>query len=177
MDHSIGQIERVAAITSKLSSFAKPSKAAAAKPVDITESVNDALGVVGHELELNKIKLEKNIPADLLKIMADEDQMQQVFFNLIRNAAQAVEENGTITITAKEDNNRIKVEVADTGCGIPEDKLNKIFEPFYTTKDKVKGSGFGLAIVRELIWRNKGNISVKSKQGEGTTFYLEFPKA
>ena len=177
MDHSIGQIERVAAITSKLSSFAKPSKEAAARPVDIAQSVDDALSVVGHELELNKIKLEKNIPSDLLKIMADEDQMQQVFFNLIRNAAQAVEENGTITITAKEDNNRIKVEVADTGCGIPEDKLNKIFEPFYTTKDKVKGSGFGLAIVRELIWRNKGNISVKSKQGEGTTFYLEFPKA
>ena len=143
----------------------------------MAKGVDDALEVLGHKLELDKINIIKNIPQNLPDVLADADQMQQVFFNLIRNAAQAIKEKGAVTITAKDEADKVKVEVADTGCGIPEDKISKIFEPFYTTKGKTAGSGFGLAVVRELVWRNKGNISVKSKVGEGTTFTLDFPKA
>jgi signal transduction histidine kinase len=175
MQNSVKEIQRVADITAKLSSFAKPSRENKPKPIDIAQAIDDALGVVGHELEMNKIDVVKNIPQGLPCIMADEHQVQQIFFNVIRNAAQAIKEKGTITIVAEEFKDRIDIEISDTGCGIPEDKINKIFEPFYTTKEK--GSGFGLSIVRELIWRNDGNISVESKMGVGTTFYLEFPKA
>ena len=109
--------------------------------------------------------------------MVDENQIQQIFFNLIKNAAEAIREDGTVTITAKEDDNKVKIQIQDTGCGIPEDKLDEVFKPFYTTKGEGKGSGYGLAIVKELVQRNNGNIYVKSRIGEGTTFYLEFPKA
>lgn len=172
---SIAQIHKVAGITGKLSNFAKPTKTVSSKSVNISQSIEDALGVLGHKLLLDKIEIIKNMPQDLPDILADEDQMQQIFFNLIRNAAQAIKEEGKITINAKEESGNIIIEVSDTGSGIPEDKLDKIFEPFYTTK--ADGSGYGLSIVREVIWRNRGEIKVKSQLGKGTTFYLEFPKA
>ncbi len=177
MQDSEEQIRKAVNITSKLSGFAKPSNVVETKPIDIAQSVEDALILLKHKLELDKIKIEKNTPENLPKIIMDEDQMQQIFFNLIRNAAEAIKENGTIKITAKEDNEKIKIQIQDTGCGITEDKLDEIFKPFYTTKGETKGSGYGLAIVRELVQRNNGNITVKSKAGEGTTFFLEFPKA
>jgi signal transduction histidine kinase len=174
LNDSIAQIHKVAGITGKLSSFAKPTKMVISKPVDISQSIEAALGVLGHKLQLDRIKIIKNIPSNLSKVIADEDQMQQIFFNLIRNAAQAIKEEGEIIINAREESASVIVEISDTGCGIPEDKLDKIFEPFYTTK--ADGSGYGLSIVREVIWRNKGEIKVKSKEGAGTTFYLEFAK-
>jgi len=175
MQNTTKEIKKVTAITSKLSGFAKPSNIVESKPIDIAQSVEDAFDLLRHKCELDSIKLEKNIPKDLSKIVADEDQMQQIFFNLIRNAAEAVKEKGIIAITAKESGGKVRIEIKDTGSGISEDKLNKIFEPFYTTKNT--GSGYGLSVVKELVQRNNGNISVKSKVGEGTSFYLEFQKA
>ena len=107
----------------------------------------------------------------------NKKQLQEVFFNLIRNAAQAMGEKGKITITAASDDHRTRVEIEDTGPGIPPDKLEQIFNPFYTTKEPGKGTGLGLFIVRQIVERNHGKISVKSKVGEGTTFTLEFPAA
>lgn len=176
MQNSIKEIQRVAGITTKLSSFAKPGKDQHLQPINVRGAVEDALGVVGHELKLNKVDIVKDIPKDLPDIMADGHQIQQIFFNLIRNAAQAIEGKGTVTITAEECADKIDIKISDTGCGIPEDRLRKIFEPFYTTKEK-GGSGFGLSIVQELVWRNNGIISVESEVGKGTTFYLEFTKA
>jgi signal transduction histidine kinase len=175
LSSSITQIHKVAGITGKLSSFAKPTKTVLSKKVNVSQSVDAALDVLGHKLMIDRIKAVKNIPSGLVDILADEDQMHQIFFNLIRNAAQAIKEEGEITISAREDSGKVKIEVADTGCGIPEDKIEKIFEPFYTTK--ADGSGYGLSIVREVVWRNKGEIKVESKIGKGSTFYLEFPKA
>jgi signal transduction histidine kinase len=103
--------------------------------------------------------------------------MQQIFFNLIRNAAQAIEEAGTISITAvNTTDNKIHIEIRDTGKGIPEDKMHRIFDPFFTTKGPNKGTGLGLSIVRELVWKNKGKISFTSQAGLGTTFILGFPR-
>jgi len=175
MDLSINEIQRVAGITSKLSSFAKPSKDSAAVVIKLSNAIEDALDVVGHELKLNNIEIVKDIPEDIGDILADEHQIQQIFFNLIRNAAQAIKEEGTITISAEEFKNKVDIKISDTGCGMSKDQLARIFEPFYTTKDK--GSGFGLSIVRELVWRNNGSISVDSEAGKGTTFYMEFVKA
>ena len=175
MEYSVKEIQRVAGITSKLSGFAKPSKERAPVAINILAAVDDALDVVGHELTMNKIKIIKNIPEDLPRILADQHQIQQIFFNLIRNAAQAIKEEGSVTIDTEEFKDKIDIKIIDTGSGIPKDKLKKIFEPFFTTK--AKGSGFGLSIVRELVWRNNGTISVDSEIGKGTTFYLEFQKA
>ena len=174
---TIEEINKVADITSKLSGFAKPSRIVESEPIDISQNLENSLFLLRHKLELDKIKIEKYIPENLPKIIVDKNQMQQIFFNLIRNAAQAIEKDGTITVVADEDQDKVKIKIQDTGFGIPEDKLDKIFKPFYTTKGEAKGSGYGLAIVKELVQRNNGTIRVESKLNEGATFYLEFPKA
>jgi signal transduction histidine kinase len=109
--------------------------------------------------------------------MADKREIQQIFFNIIRNAAQAIEGSGKITISAvNTPNDKVHIEVQDTGKGIAEDKLKRIFEPFFTTKAANKGTGLGLSIVRQLVWKNKGEISFKSQPQVGTIFILEFLK-
>ena len=177
MSNTMEEIKKVTDITSKLSGFAKPSNIVASKPVDIEKVLDESLTLLRHKLEETKITVTKSIAKELSKIIADEHQLQQIFFNLIRNAIEAIGENGTVTISAKEDAKAIRVEIKDTGCGIPKDNLDKVFKPFYTTKGGAKGSGYGLAVVKELVQRNNGSIKVESKVGNGTVFYLEFQKA
>lgn len=170
------QIERIAGITEKLSNFAKPSKELKPTEVHIADELKETLEFLEHELELDQIRLQVDIPPSLPAILADKNQMRQIFFNIIRNAAQAIEGSGQIAISAKTTGNgKIQIDISDTGCGIASDKLDKIFVPFYTTKEPGKGTGLGLSVVRQLVWSNQGEISVKSKVGEGTTFTLEFP--
>ena len=177
LDECLKQSERISEITRKLSNFAKPSKEFKPELVSVPLEIDEVLAVFGHELEMEKIKIEKKFSQDLPKIVADRREIQQIFFNIIRNAAQAIEEEGVVTVSAAPTtNNRVHIEVQDTGKGIPKDKIQRIFEPFFTTKGSNKGTGLGLSIVRQLVWRNKGEISFKSQEGIGTTFILEFPK-
>jgi len=177
MEKVIHETDRATAITKRLSSFAKPSKGLLSEVININEEMDEVLALVGYELKLDKVDIIKDIDKDLPTIAGDKKQLQEVFFNLIRNAAQAIEERGKITIRAKQHERKILVEIEDTGHGIPEDKIDQIFNPFFTTKEPGKGTGLGLFIVRQVVERNKGRISVKSKVGEGTTFMLEFPVA
>jgi len=180
MKTCLRQTTRISDITKKLSNFAKPSKEFKPEVTDIEEQLEETLSVVGHELELERIGIKRNIQRPLPKIMADKRQIEQIFFNLIKNAGQAIKEKGTIEIKAgisQEKNGRnVKIEISDTGQGIPGDKLQKIFDPFYTTKAPGKGTGLGLSIVRQLVWRNKGEIKVQSKVGGGTIFTITFPE-
>lgn len=178
LDECLKQSGRISEITKKLSNFAKPSKEFKPQLVDILEEIDETLSMVGHDLELEKINIEKNISSGLSKILADKREIQQIFFNIIRNAAQAIEETGKITISAvNTTNSKVHIEIHDTGKGIPDDKAHRIFEPFFTTKGPNKGTGLGLSIVRQLVWKNKGEISFKSQVGAGTIFILEFPEA
>ena len=111
-------------------------------------------------------------------ILADKKQIQVVLFNIIRNAAQAMDKkDGKIMVSGFTDNGTIIVRIADNGSGIPPDKIEQIFHPFYTTKAPGKGTGLGLFIVKQVVERNKGTISVESQIGVGTTFTLRFPTA
>jgi signal transduction histidine kinase len=101
--------------------------------------------------------------------------LNQVFLNLITNAAQAIEKFGKITITTQLENDKAVIKVADTGVGIPEQNLRKIFEPFFTTKPVGQGTGLGLSIVYKIIEQHNGTIDVKSKVGEGTEFTITLP--
>jgi signal transduction histidine kinase len=177
LHETLNQTNRIADITRRLSNFAKPSKEFKPQLVNISEEIDEALAVVGHDLELERIKINKQISAELPQILADRREMQQIFFNLIRNAGQAIEGAGVITIRALPSlDAKVRIEVEDSGKGIPEDKKNRIFEPFFTTKGLNKGTGLGLSIVRQLVWRNKGEIAFRSQAGAGTTFILDFPK-
>jgi len=110
-------------------------------------------------------------------IQADPTQMQQVFINLLNNAAEAIEGEGKITITTRQvDAEYVEIKVEDTGCGIPEESQGKIFTPFFTTKELGKGTGLGLAIVYGIIKMHRGQISMQSQAGLGTTFSILLPK-
>ena len=178
MSGTLKQIDRATAITQKLSNFAKPIKEPTAQPASVAQEVDEVLLLVGHDLALERVEVIKQIPPDLPSILVDRRQFQEVLFNLMRNAAQAIAPPGTITVRALVgDRSQVRIEIEDTGSGIPPDKLGKIYDPFFTTKEPGKGTGLGLFIVRQIIERNKGRIAVESTIGKGTTFSLEFPAA
>ena len=173
----IHETDRATAITKKLSQFAKPAKGDS-ELVDIPKEIDDVIGLVGYELKLEKIEIEKRIVDGLSNIFVDRKQFQEVLFNLIRNAGQAIKEKGKVTITAYNDKGKVFINIQDTGSGIPVEKTKQLFNPFFTTKDPGKGTGLGLFIVRQVIEKNGGHIYLKeTKVGEGTTFTLEFPAA
>lgn len=173
----IKETDRATAITKKLSSFAKPAKGEA-ELVDVAKEVDEVLGLVGYELRLEKIEFDKQIAKDLPRVFVDRKQFQEVLFNLIRNAGQAIGERGRIAVSGSAGHGRVTIDVQDTGSGIPENKIKELFNPFFTTKEPGKGTGLGLFIVRQVVEKNGGKIYLKrTKVGEGTTFTIEFPAA
>jgi len=124
--------------------------------------------------------MNKGLDVDLrvgtdVPIMADPAQLSQVIWNLVRNAGEAMDRNGSIEIDIDQDGERCRLAIADHGPGIPADRIERIFDPFFTTKEH--GSGFGLAIVHRVVEDNGGTIEVHSVVGEGATFVLRFPSA
>jgi signal transduction histidine kinase len=111
----------------------------------------------------------------MVKTLLDENQIEQVFINLLLNAIHAVEENGRVTIQTAVDseNNKVQVEITDNGCGIAADDIKKIFEPFYSTK--AKGTGLGLAVSYGIVKNHQGDIRVYSVPGKITRFTIELP--
>ena len=134
-----------------------------------------ALKMLENEFRLHHVQIKKQLSDDLQETMLDENQIEQIFVNLLLNAVQAIEEKGVITVTSRMDENRKKalIEIADTGSGIPSKNMEKIFEPFFSTKPK--GTGLGLAVSYAIVKNHQGDINAFSKPGEGTRFVLEFP--
>jgi len=177
MGKVIKETDRATAITKRLSGFAKPAKGQA-EIINIDKEIDDVLGLLGYELKLEKIEFEKRIEKNLSDILVDKKQLQEILFNLIRNAGQAIGEKGKITVIARENGGKVFIDIKDTGSGVPEDKLKELFNPFFTTKEPGKGTGLGLFIVRQIVEKNGGRIYLKeTKVGEGTTFTIEFPVA
>ena len=121
------------------------------------------------------VEIVRQFSSDLPTIQADPAQLQQVFVNLLNNAAEAMKEGGTITLATRPLNGQVEIKVSDTGCGIPEENLGKLFTPFFTTKALGKGTGLGLSIVYGIIKMHRGQISVQSQVGQGTTFTVSLP--
>ena len=147
------------------------------KTVKINEIVNRALDLVAHSAVLQNIQVIKELNPSLPELVGDFDQLQQVFTDLILNAIQAMPEGGRLTLhTSAGDDNQLKIEVKDTGCGIPSENISKLGIPFFTTKGKEKGVGLGLAVVYGIIEQHQGRIEVQSKEGGGTTFTVYLPQ-
>jgi len=149
--------------------------------VDIHQTIERTLAVASNQLALSHVTLEKNLCSDCPQVQADENQMQQVFLNLIVNAIDAIgPDGGTLTIGSNSriegKNKYVEVTVKDTGCGIPVENLNKIFEPFFSTKDQ-RGTGLGLSIIWGIINNHNGRITVQSEPGRGTIFFINLPVA
>lgn len=175
------QARRCKEIVKNLLKFSRTSSKEDFEPFDLNEAIEETLTFVQHQLDMKNIELVKQLDPDLPKYNGNASQLQQVFTNLIINAEHAMKEGGKLLIATRfakpvgEFTGCVEVEFTDSGCGIPPEVLNKIFEPFYTTKEVGKGTGLGLSISYGIIKEHQGDILVKSRVGEGTTFMLVLP--
>lgn len=169
----VNEIDRLTKVVNQLLQFAKPSREVKAN-VKIGEVINSTLVVLNHEAKQNNIVTHCQIPNDLPMLATDEGAMKEVFFNLLHNAIQAMPAGGKISIDAHylHNNHAIQVTIADTGPGIPQESFQKIFEPFYTTKQT--GTGLGLSIVKKKLEDMDATIRVESN-GNGASFIINFP--
>jgi two-component system, sporulation sensor kinase E len=152
----------------------------AVKPMDATLIKRDIHGVLNEvmefirkEMEIDGIRVDYHTDDYLPWIQLDENLMKQALLNLIKNAQHAMEGGGTLSVNCVLKENHILLSVGDTGEGIPSEEREKIFEPYFTTKDT--GTGLGLTVVYKIIKEHGGEIDVNSKKGEGTTFWISFP--
>ena len=177
------ELDRTTRIIRNLLDFARQSEPNI-RPVDINKVLEAALLLVGHQINLENIKLEKKSDAHLPLILADFDKIQQVLINIIMNAIQAMPDGGNLTIATsvakgirigESLKDTIRIDISDTGVGITKENMSKLFTPFFTTKEKGKGVGLGLPVVHGIIEQHKGKIKVDSEPNAGTTFaiYLE----
>jgi len=166
MDEEVNVANKVITDLLGFSRVAKPT----VSPVNAAGVIEDALR---HAPQPENIDLVKNINENLPMVMVDADQIRQVFINIILNAQQAMSKDGRLDIHARSKGEFVEVEFADTGCGIPESDIDKIFDPLFTTK--AKGIGLGLSVCKSVLERHGGDIRVESKAGRGTTFTVSLP--
>ena len=164
MDDEVNTSNKIINDLLGFSRVGKPS----VSPTRIDKVIEDALSRTPIP---ENIELTKKLDADLPEVDIDPDQIQQVWVNIIMNAVQAMPKGGKLTIGAKRRGKLLEVEISDTGCGIPQEAVDKIFDPLFTTK--AKGIGLGLAVCKAIIDRHEGNIEVESKVGKGTTFIIK----
>lgn len=171
------ELERIGKIVSGLLSFARQSEAGW-NPVDVDEVLDQVVHLTHHKMEIQNILYERKLSETPLVINGDVHQLQQCFLNLVFNSIEAMPKGGTLSIRSDLDpsSGRVKVEIRDTGCGIPEEHLGHIYDPFFTTKEAGQGTGLGLSIVHGIVKAHQGDIQVDSRPGEGTTFVLSFPQ-
>jgi two-component system NtrC family sensor kinase len=172
----VRETTRVSTIVRGLLDFARESKPQK-RPCNINELILHTLSLVEHQSVFHDIRIVKNLDPQVPMVLLDANQIQQVFMNILLNAADAMPAGGTLTITshlAPEDS-FVQLRFTDTGTGIPEKNLNRIFDPFFTTKADKKGTGLGLAVSYGIIDRHRGQIEVQSEEGKGTTFTIKLP--
>lgn len=163
--------ERLIGISGTLKDFTRRDEVAAQK-VDIHEGLDRTLMIVQHKLK-DRIRVEKHY-GNLPRVEGHPNRLNQVFMNLLVNAAQAIPDRGTITITTEKKNDYARISITDDGVGIPAENIQKIFGPGFTTKGVGVGTGLGLSICYKIIQEHQGRIQVQSRS-RGTTFTVELP--
>jgi signal transduction histidine kinase len=175
IDSVLESVERCGAITKQLLGFARHAEVSVST-TPVGKIIGDVLSFLEKEAAYRNISLNLDIPADLPPLVTDRGKVQQIFLNLINNAFQAVGDGGRITIAARQlDGGKMAVSVGDNGCGISDENLQRIFDPFFSTKKGSGGTGLGLSITYGLVQRLGGQIAVESELGKGTTFTVTLP--
>lgn len=174
----IDQAERCSKIVRGLLGFSRKTASEKAH-VDMNTLIENTLSMVRNQAKFYNIAFDVRLDKSIPEVNADPNQIQQVFLNLLINAADAMEEKGKITISSRvvEDgaDRFVELEFTDTGPGIPEEIRSKVFEPFFTTKPAGKGTGLGLAVSYGIIKKHEGQIFVKSEPGHGASFFIRLP--
>jgi two-component system, NtrC family, sensor kinase len=164
--------ERIKKIVDDLKQFAHPGEEKM-NATDVNSGLESTLNVVNNELKY-KATIVKEL-GEVPLVMGYPQQLNQVFMNLLVNAAQAIEKSGEIKIVTTSVEGMVDIRISDTGCGIPEENIAKIFDPFFTTKDVGQGTGLGMNIAYNIISKHNGSIRAESTVGEGTTFIIQLP--
>ncbi|MBC8552942.1 MAG: HAMP domain-containing protein [Candidatus Brocadiales bacterium] len=169
LDIMDNEIDRCSKIINDLLGFTRVSKPTRFSS-DINTVVNEALSRV---VIAKNIKLSKTLQPNLPMIMIDANQIDQVLINLVENACQAMVDGGELKISSKVSEGFMEIEISDSGCGIPEKEVKKIFDPLFTTKPS--GTGIGLAVCHGIMQKHNGAINVKSQEGIGTKMFIRLP--
>ena len=166
--------DKIKSIVKNLSIYSRDAKTLRILPFDLNEVIRKSVSVARYSTKFLDIGVRLD-QGELPEMVGNPGEIQQVFINLITNAVDAMEDSGLLSIRTCHEGNSIRVEVSDTGKGIPADEMNRIFDPFFTTKEVGKGTGLGLHVIHEIVKKYNGKIEVESEVGEGTTFRMEFP--
>ena len=169
---SLEGADRVKQIVRDLKNFSRIDESEF-RTSDINAGLESTINIVWNELKY-KATLVKDY-GDMQRTVCNPGQLNQVFMNLLVNAAHAIEQHGQINVKTWQEDSRINIAISDTGCGIPGDIQKRIFEPFYTTKEVGKGTGLGLSIAYDIIKKHNGEIRVESAAGKGSTFIISIP--
>jgi two-component system sensor histidine kinase HydH len=168
----VDEIDRLNRIIEALLDFARPAEPKLSS-YSIEDVLNHALGLVQADIEVKEVRLTRNVQSGIPEVMIDRDQMIQAILNILLNAVEAVDKEGEIAVSASTKGDNLQISISDTGSGIPEEDLPKVFDPFFSTRRN--GTGLGLAIVHKIVENHDGEIRVNSTVGQGATFTILLP--
>lgn len=170
----VRECQRAKTIVQRLLKFSHPPRGRL-KETDINKTLDIVAGMLEHQFKLDNIELVRNYCQEEPLALVDEQQMQEVFINLLNNARDALPAGGSVEIATYRQDGMVRIEIKDNGCGMPEEVSARLFEPFFTTKEK--GTGLGLSVCYDIVRAHKGKLQFKSRQREGTTFIILLPEA
>jgi two-component system NtrC family sensor kinase len=174
LEMALSETVRLSDLLRKMLSFSKPDQEER-HPVDINSVLDEILLLHEKQLKENDINIKYRLAEGLGLVKASKNQLRQVFLNMVANARDAMVNGGTLTVTTGPDGDNVVMDITDTGSGIREEHIDKIFDSFFTTKGEVKGVGLGLSVCYGFIKEHGGEIEVKSQEGVGTTFSITLP--
>ncbi|CAM4009262.1 PAS domain S-box protein [Paenibacillus alkaliterrae] len=173
-DIMLSELERINYIVSEFMLLAKPAQVIHFEQRDIRKLIHNILSLLDTQAIMNNVQIQTEIDPDIQSIMCEENQLKQVFVNVIKNAIEAMPNGGLLVIQVRHKNKSdILIRFIDQGCGIPKERLPKLGEPFYSTKEK--GTGLGLMMCFKIVEDHHGHIQIKSKPGKGTMFDIILP--
>ena len=170
----IDEVGRITRVMDQLLSFAR-RRPPERRPIHLQDVIDSSLEMFSARVAQGHVQVVRQVDAACPVVQADRDQMNQVLINLVMNAIQAMPDGGTLTIGLRPEKDMVRLTVGDTGHGIPQALIEKIFQPFFTTKEVGKGTGLGLTVVKDIVDEHQGSITVESKEGKGTEFAVLLP--
>jgi len=173
LDDIFGQTMRLKRIVGDLLQFAR-GREPHLRPVELRGLISGVFKHLSGSIDTSNVRFQMNLHPDEIVLYADQEQLEQVFINLFTNAVEAVQGEGELAVTAREEYDDVNIRLSDSGPGMSRETIDKAFEPFYSTKPR--GTGLGLAIVFNIIQKHHGRIAIESGEGGGTTFHISLPK-
>ena len=174
LELSLSEIQRLSEMLRNMLSFSKPEEEAR-KRINLNDLLEGILLMMERQMRESNVRVVLDLDSQIPEVMASTNQMRQVMLNMFKNAKEAMPNGGTLTVRTANEDQKVSVHIQDSGVGIPEEIRNKIFEAFFTTKQKVKGVGLGLSVCYGIIKDHGGDIKVESEEGKGTTFIISLP--